>query len=228
MRTPSGLINQRIEIYSDQDIKDGSGGVIPNSVVYWATTAHVRPIAARRDLGQAQEIFQPAFTFEISDRNDKTVKPNMLIKYRGAWLTITNCVPDYPYVQKLTITAITSDPIVRTISSVLTIRYGYSDTDYIGDEENIPFQFDMQVASMFSSLTIPFPLAASGKYLFFEVPSGQTVFDHYFINETNEGEIPSFRWYDMNAVNGNDYYLSRTPIILDEETNNIIFTRNGL
>jgi SPP1 family predicted phage head-tail adaptor len=228
MRTASGLLNQRIEIYSDQDYPDGSGGMTPNTVAYWITSANVKPISWRRDLSQGQEILKPAFTFEISDRNDKTVRANMLIKYRGAWFTITNVVPDYVYVQKLIITAITSDVIVRDVPSDILIEYGWSDVDYRGNESDFPFQLEMIETTGLESLTVPFPLIASGSYLAFRIPTGQTMFNHYYIDETNEGDIPSFRWYDVVESGGYDYYLTRSPIILDQTINNIIFTRNGL
>lgn len=228
MRPETGLINQRIEIYADQDIPDGSGGMIPNSVLYWATSANVKPIHARRDLAQAQEQFKPAFTFEISDRNDKNVRPNMLLKYRGSWFTITNCVPDYVYVQKLVITAITSDPPLRVAGAGVTIDFGWSDINYHNDEEDAIFQQQSIESDGFTELTLPFPIEASGKFIFFRVPHGQIILNHFFINNTNYGEIPSFRWYEIITIGDFDYYLSNSRIYLNQNINNIIFTRNGI
>lgn len=136
MRTPPGLINQKIEIYRDEDIQDGSGGTIPNSVLYWSTSAQVRTISARRDLAQAQEQLKPAFEFIISDRIDKTVRPNMLIKYRDGWFTITNCEPDYTYQQMLRITAISSDQLRRGTETPTMVTGYIWFTPY--DEPNTP------------------------------------------------------------------------------------------
>lgn len=97
MKKPAGLVNQKIEIYSDQDVRNDSGGVSPNSVVYWATSANVTRMGAPRNVAQAAELLTPTFRFEVNDRIDKNVQANMLIKYRGQWFTIVSADPDYVY-----------------------------------------------------------------------------------------------------------------------------------
>lgn len=218
MRTATGIINQHIEIYADQDIKNSSGGVIPNSSLYWATVAEVKPIEARRDLSQAQEIFKPAFTFTISDRNDKNVRPNMLLKWRGSWFTITNCVPDYVYVQMLNITAITSDPPIRDESLTAVLEWFYADTDYHGDELSIPeFQFSKAINGIVTELEMDLTTASSGHYIGFRVPTGfEPTFTNWELNDENSGPIPGFNWYAKETTGDHDYYLSRTLFFLNE------------
>jgi head-tail adaptor len=105
MKKPAGLVNQKIEIYSDQDIRNESFGVVPNSSLYWSTSAAVTRMGAPRNVAQSVELLTPTFRFDVNDRIDKNVQANMLLKYRGEWFTIVSAEPDYTYRDTLVITA---------------------------------------------------------------------------------------------------------------------------
>lgn len=107
-KTFTGLLNQQIEIHQNADIDNGSGGTMPGMELYWATVARVEPLKSRRDLQANQETLKDGFKFTIRDRVDKTIAPDMLIKYRGGLLTIQSAIPDYVYQEFLTIIAIWS------------------------------------------------------------------------------------------------------------------------
>ena len=91
----TGELNQRIEIMAMSDISDGSGGVISEEIVYWSTSARVKPIKSSSYLQANQESLKDGFDITVRYRVDKIVKPDMRIKYRSGYLTITSAPTDY-------------------------------------------------------------------------------------------------------------------------------------
>lgn len=217
MRTATGIINQYIEIYSDQDYDNNSGGVIPNTASYWSTVAEVKQISAKRSTSQFQEIFQTVCTFTVSDRNDKNVRANMLLKWKNTIFTITEALPDFVYQQMLVITAATSEHITRTENTENIVEWFYADQDYHNDEGSIPdFQFSSTLILPVTSIQMDLTDASDGKYIGFRVPVGfEPTFTEWSIDETNSGTIPGFNWYAKATKNDHDYYLSRTLFFLN-------------
>lgn len=101
----SGLINQKIEIYSFVDTDDGLGGSYPVETLYWNTSAEVKVMKSARNLQANQEQLKPAMMFTVRFRDDKFVTVDMQIKYRGEYFTIQSAEPDYVYKDKLVIIA---------------------------------------------------------------------------------------------------------------------------
>ena len=214
MKTPSGLINQKIEIYSDQDTPNSSGGVNPNSALYWATTAKTKPVTVRRQDQMGVTIFEAAMQFEVRDRIDKNVLENMLLKYRDAWYTIVSAIPDYVYNEMLIINAVTSTPPLRSIPQSGLIKWGFLPIDYFGDEESIPdLPFSLNFDFGSQSISLEFTEASSGNYLAVQFPEGWTPdYNQWFLDVNNNGDIPGFNWHPKQ----NNYLLSKEIFYLNE------------
>jgi len=105
MKLNSGELNQRIDIYQNADTDNGSGGSIPGEVVYWATSAQVKPLRSLRTVQANQEELKPSFSFTVRNRNDKFVAEDMFLKWRGQVFTITSAEVDFVYKEWLTIIA---------------------------------------------------------------------------------------------------------------------------
>lgn len=222
MKTPSGLINQKIEIYSDQDTPNSSGGVNPNSALYWATTAETKPVTVRRQDQMGVTIFEAAMQFTVRDRIDKNVLENMLLKYRGVFYTIVSSVPDYVYNEFLVIKAVTSTPPLRTVPQMGTIKWGFLPIDYFGDEGSIPvLPFSQEVSFGASSISLDFTSAASGFYLAVQFPDGWTPdYNYWTLDVNNSDNIPGFNWHPKQS----DYLLSKEIFYLNEGNTTITFS----
>lgn len=220
MKLSSGELNQRIEIYSDQDIKNTSGGVDPNSAVYWVTSAKAEMLSGGKSLQANQDVLKPTVQFTIRDRADKTIVKDMLIKWRGKFFNIISAVPDYVYLEALVITAGTKDLPQRLENPDAVMEWFYADQDYHNDELSIPeFQFSSTLILPVTSVQMDLTMASSGNYIGFRVPTGfDPTFTEFEIDEVNTGSIPGFNWYGKVTAGEHDYYLSRTPIYLNEET----------
>lgn len=93
----SGLINQKIEIFTKDAVADGYGGTTPKNISYWQTRAQVVPLKSARTLQANQEVLKDGFSFFLRYRSDKSIQEGMMIQYRGSWLTIISAVEDYVY-----------------------------------------------------------------------------------------------------------------------------------
>jgi len=93
----TGELNQRIEIMAMQSVSDGAGGTVDTEVVYWSTSARVKPIKSSSYLQANQESLKDGLDITVRYRVDKIVKPDMRIKYRGGYLTITSAPTDYVF-----------------------------------------------------------------------------------------------------------------------------------
>jgi len=102
----SGFLNQRIEIFKYEDVSDGAGGVTPQEVLYWSTSAEVRQLKASRNLEANQERLKPVVKFKVRYRDDKFVVEDMIIKWRGEVFRVNQATPDYVYKEYLEILAI--------------------------------------------------------------------------------------------------------------------------
>lgn len=103
--TYSGAINQKIEILSFEDVNDGSGGTIPQSLVYWATNAEVRPLRSARGLQANSEELKPAFEFTVRFRDDKNIDVDMQLRWRNELFVIQSAEIDYVYKRSIKIVA---------------------------------------------------------------------------------------------------------------------------
>lgn len=108
MKLVSGYLNQRIEIYRIVNASDGSGGSVPTEVLYWATSAQVKPLSSNQSLESSQEVLKDGFSFIVRYRTDKTITPEMFIKYRGGMLKVTSAPEDYTYREYIRFTAVWS------------------------------------------------------------------------------------------------------------------------
>jgi SPP1 family predicted phage head-tail adaptor len=99
----AGLINQKIDIVKFEDTDDGAGSSYPVEVSYWETSAVVKPMKARRTLQANQEELKPAFMFEVRIRDDKFLKVDMQVKWRGQYFAIQSAEPDYVYKNNIVI-----------------------------------------------------------------------------------------------------------------------------
>jgi len=102
----SGELNQKIEIYRIMNASNGSGGTIPTETLYWSTFAKVTPLGSNQTLEANQEMLKDGFSFLVRYRKDKTITPEMIIKYRGGVLKITSAPLDYPYKEWVSFKAI--------------------------------------------------------------------------------------------------------------------------
>lgn len=104
MRKPiAGLLNQKIEIISFEDIDDGAAGSIPVPEVYWSTTAEVKQLKSSRQLQANQETLKPSFSFTVRYRDDKFLNVDMQVKWRNHLFAIQSAEPDFVYRDKLVI-----------------------------------------------------------------------------------------------------------------------------
>jgi len=106
MKQVSGLLNQRIEIFKYEDVSDGAGGVTPQEVLYWSTSAEITQLKASRNLEANQERLKPVVKFKVRYRDDKFVIEDMIIKWRGEVFRVNQATPDYVYKEYLEILAI--------------------------------------------------------------------------------------------------------------------------
>lgn len=106
MNISSGQLNQRIEIYRYENVDDGAGGTYPSEVLCWSTSAKVTPLSSYQTLQANQEDLKDGFSFMVRYRVDKTITPEMVIKYRGGYLKIVSAPVDYVYKQYVTFKAI--------------------------------------------------------------------------------------------------------------------------
>jgi head-tail adaptor len=93
----SGLLNQRIEIYTNTITRRADGGTEPNNELYWATNAKVKQLRSSRNQEANQVQMSQIFSFEIRYRRDKNIQNDMLLYWRGTWLIIQGYMPDVVY-----------------------------------------------------------------------------------------------------------------------------------
>lgn len=105
----SGLINQKIEIYSNAAIPDGYGGTNPDNELYWSTNATVKILRSSRTQEANQSPMKQVCSFEVRYRNDKQIANDMLLKWRGSWFVIQGYNPDVVYQTYVKFDAIASN-----------------------------------------------------------------------------------------------------------------------
>jgi len=170
----TGELNQRIEIMAFADVSDGSGGVISEEVVYWSTSARVKPIKSSSYLQANQESLKDGFDITVRYRIDKSIKQDMRIKYRSGYLTITSAPTDYEskiYVQFKAVWSQrpeTTEPAPQTLYSY----YGYLNEGEVLTEAKILAGESFGITNN-GSVTVPFS-TSDFKLLWLALPSGQT------------------------------------------------------
>lgn len=97
----TGLINQRIEIYANDNQRDGYAGVTQSiqAEPYWSTNAEVFQLRSSRSLEANQTELKPMLRFKVRYRNDKNLLDDMVVKWRGTFFIIQNYIPDVVYKQ---------------------------------------------------------------------------------------------------------------------------------
>ena len=171
----TGELNQRIEIMAMQSVSDGAGGTVDTEVVYWSTSARVKPIKSSSYLQANQESLKDGFDITVRYRVDKIVKSDMRIKYRSGYLTITSAPTDFVGKVYLNFKAVwaqrpdTTEPAPQTL---------YAYCGYLNEEETLTEQKILAGQSFGitnnGSVTVPFN-TSDFKLLWLALPSGQTV-----------------------------------------------------
>lgn len=90
----TGLLNQRIEIYSNDSTPDGYGGSTPATLLYWSTSASVKQLRSSRNQEANQDPLKMVFSFMVRYRTDKDIRNDMLLKWRNNWFSIQGYTPD--------------------------------------------------------------------------------------------------------------------------------------
>lgn len=171
----TGELNQRIEIMAMQSVSDGAGGTVDTEVVYWSTSARVKPIKSSSYLQANQESLKDGFDITVRYRVDKIVKPDMRIKYRSGYLTITSAPTDFVDKVWVNFKAVwsqrpeTTEPAPQTLYAY----YGYLDEGETLTEAKILAGQSFGITNN-GSVTVPFN-TSDFKLLWLALPSGQTV-----------------------------------------------------
>lgn len=105
----SGYLNQRIEIYSNDILRNAYGGTEPNNELYWATTAEVKQLRSSRTQEANQSPMSQVFSFKVRYRRDKNIQNDMLLYWRGCWFIIQGYVPDVVYNKYVKFDAVASN-----------------------------------------------------------------------------------------------------------------------
>lgn len=102
MDVRTGLLKERVDIYTDGDIETPFGGTITGDVLYWSTWANVDPLSSSKTLLGNKETLSNGYIVTVRYRADKDVNRALKIQYRGRWLhltSLTNDLKDKQYVQ---------------------------------------------------------------------------------------------------------------------------------
>lgn len=125
----TGKINQRIQIFENNNQPDGYGGVTQdiNDVPYWDTNAQIKFLSSSRNLEANQTQLKPVVNFKVRYRNDKFLKDNMLVKWRGAYFIIQGYIPQVVYQEYISFDAIEyqqNDIVTNRNDGVYTAYFG--------------------------------------------------------------------------------------------------------
>jgi len=121
-----GQLNQRIVFYNTDNLSNQSGGAMPKKVKYWDTSAKVAPLKSARTLQALQTQLIDGFHITVRDRRDKDIQPDATIYYRGGWLSIISCIPDYVYDEYMTVIAVWSRRPLRISDRVWDNENGFA------------------------------------------------------------------------------------------------------
>ena len=191
----TGLINQRIEIYSIASTDDGHGGSIPEREVYWETNAEVDQKSVRRQDEGSNIHFDPIWKFKIRYRNDKNVVKDMLIKWRDSWFVVDTYFPDVVYQEYMIVSAMDFDVGNLVAGSVVnfSVRWGYSLTpinplapvfqfskELVRGETNLLLDFTDVIKSSTYYLVVDYPISQQNK----EVWINDIIFNHGTISDS--------------------------------------------
>lgn len=125
----TGDLTERIQIMMLDNVDDDAGGTIPNEVVYWETWAMVTPYKSNNYMQANQDILKDGFSFIVRYRSDKSIQPDMRIKWKGEYLALTSAPTDFVYKEWLQIKATWVErPDAIPTPTEATIYFGTSDT----------------------------------------------------------------------------------------------------
>lgn len=200
----TGKINQRIRIFENNNQPDGYGGYIQdiNDVPYWDTNAQIKFLSSSRNLEANQTQLKPVVNFKVRYRNDKFLKDNMLVKWRGAYFVIQGYIPQVVYQEYISFDAIEyqqNDIVTDGPIGTYNVRYGFVDSL---DEIDIDQIQSLNVLVVSENKKLEVPFYSNG----FKVPV--LVFDKTRITPTlyENKRVP----LDRGDVGGNNDFL-RTP-----------------
>lgn len=211
----TGELNQRIEIMAMESVSDGAGGTVDTEVVYWSTSARVKPIKSSSYLQANQESLKDGFDITVRYRIDKIVKPDMRIKYRSGYLTITSAPTDYVDKVYLNFKAVwsqrpeTTEPAPQTLYAY----YGYLDEGEVLTEQKILSGQSFGITNN-GSVTVPFN-TSDFKLLWLALPSGQTV--KQYVTDIGSNEVSPIgltgTFASKQTIGAYDAYISNFPTI---------------
>lgn len=213
----TGELNQRIEIMAMQSVSDNAGGTIDTEIVYWSTSARVKPIKSSSYLQANQESLKDGFDITVRYRVDKIVKPDMRIKYRSGYLTITSAPTDYVDKIWLNFKAVWSQRPETTEPATQTLYAYYG---YLNEGESL-IEAKILAGQSFGitnngSVTVPFN-TSDFKLLWLALPSGQTakttVTDLNNDSVTPVGETGTFG--DAVNIGAFDAYVSNFATVYE-------------
>lgn len=119
-----------------------------------------------------------------------------------------NCV-----VQDVASGSAISNTAVLTVNTPITVTYAYSSTDPYVDDFTAPTAGTTATTNIThnADLSITFPFAAENKFLWFKVPSGESMKVTWFVSSLNNGSIPDVAFRAAFTVGGFTYYVTRDP-----------------
>ena len=217
MNIKTGELNQRIEIMSFADVSDGSGGVVSEEVVYWSTSARVKPIKSSSYLQANQESLKDGFDITVRYRVDKIVKPDMRIKYRSGYLTITSAPTDFVFKEFIQFKAVWAQrpEVTEFPATNLYMYYGYLDEGEALTEAKILSGQSFGITNN-GFITVPFN-TSDFKLLWLALPSGQTV-KQYVTDLNNDSVTPigeTGTFASSVSVGGFDAYVSNFATVYE-------------
>lgn len=221
----TGFINQRIEIFSNNNSSDGYGGSIPglSADPYWSTNAEVKQLSSSRTLEANQDELMPVFVFRIRYRDDKNIIDDMIVKWRGSDFVIQGYKPDVVYKEYVEFRAkpFRIGDLVQGSQST-TVKYGWFDTEQ--DPNTVIFQSSKVFPSGQNTLSIDFSAQAQNKYIGFSQPITELTYTKWVNNSTfNYGEIPDSVFKSGVVIGDEIIFLTRAPFIFEDGNYNINF-----
>lgn len=91
----SGLQNQRVEFFKQNNTTDGYGGLVSENTSYWQTSANVSEFKVNKTFEAYQDKLKNSFLFSVRFREDKGVAVDDLILYRGNYYVVKDIETDF-------------------------------------------------------------------------------------------------------------------------------------
>lgn len=90
----TGKLDQRIDIYEIQKVKNEFGTIVTTRVLYRSTWAKIEYIRGKKSLESQQEVMKDAYKITVRYRPDLPVNKNLQIDYKGRVLNLVSIIDD--------------------------------------------------------------------------------------------------------------------------------------